>query len=254
MVYPVKSLGGICIESAKAFTEGFEHDRRWMLVNENGKFMSQRENAIMALFKTKLSHSGVEVNYHNSTIEIPFEKNNEDVLKVSVWESKLKAPEVDKEISQWFSEHLKMNVRLVTMSDISSRYKRLFKAPFKTYVSFADGYPYLILGQKSLETLNEKLESPVDIDRFRANIIVSTHEAHEEDKWNEFDVGSTKMSVIKPCARCAVVTIDQSSAQKGKEPLKTLSTYRQKRNKIYFGANAILLKQGEIAVGDTINF
>lgn len=254
VVYPIKSLGGVSVKTAKALTEGFEHDRRWMLIDENGKFMSQRENAKMALFQTQISEKGISVTIGSDTIAVPYATHEDPALKVSVWNSKLKAQEVKQSISEWFSDQLKMNIKLVAMTSVSSRYKRLFKPPFKTHVSFADGYPYLILGEKSLENLNDKLDTPVKIDRFRANIIVSSQEPHEEDDWEEIEVGTAQMKVIKPCARCNVVTINQKTAEAGKEPLKTLSTYRKNKNKIYFGANVIVLKEGKISVGDRINF
>lgn len=254
VIYPIKSLGGISLESANALTEGFENDRRWMLIDENGKFLSQRENAIMTLFKTSCIKEGIQLQYKDDKILVPFKEFTDDIKNVEVWKSKLKAQEVNGTISQWFSDHLNMSCKLVAMTDVSKRYKRLFKAPFKTHVSFADGYPYLILGEESVDYLNSKLLESVTADRFRANLIVSSSSAHEEDNWDDFELGSSKMKVIKPCARCQVITINQQTGEIGKEPLKTLATYRKKGNKINFGANAILLKEGVIKVGDTLKF
>jgi uncharacterized protein YcbX len=140
------------------------------------------------------------------------------------------------------------------MTDISDRIKAFKIPPFKTKVSLADGYPYLILGEKSMNELNERMEEKLNIDRFRPNIIVSTDVAHEEDAWNNFKLGDAELKIIKPCARCIIPTIDQKSAEQGKEPLKTLATYRKKDNQIFFGANAIVTVQGKISVGNEINF
>jgi uncharacterized protein YcbX len=145
-----------------------------------------------------------------------------------------------------------MKVRLVKMTDISKRPKRLFVPPYKTTLSFADGYPYLILGEESMNQLNAKLEQPVRADRFRANIIVSSSIAHEEDEWKGLNAGNAQLQVIKPCARCVMITVNQQTGETGKEPLKTLAGYRQKRNKIYFGANAICTEDGIISVGDRL--
>jgi len=254
IIYPVKGLGGISLPSAQTLTEGFEHDRRWMIINDDGKFMSQREHASMALFQASIKDKGVLISYKEKEILIPFNEYLEEPIKVSVWNSSFKANEVSKEISQWFRDQLQMEVRLVAMTEISKRYKRLFTKPFSTHVSFADGYPYLVLGDKSLDYLNEKLDTPVTMDRFRANIIVSTQSPHEEDEWEQFNLPNTQMKVIKPCARCQVVTINQKTSEIGVEPLKTLSSYRKKQNKIYFGANAIVLEKGTIRVGDKISF
>jgi len=252
-IYPIKSLGGIAVTEAKALTEGFEYDRRWMLVNEQGGFLTQREHAQMALFDCKLNAETLTVTYKGDQMHIPLKAQSAAEKRVKVWSSKLKAQEVSAELTEWFSDHLGMHASLVKMTSISKRPKRLFAPPYKTTLSFADGYPYLILGTASMETLNNRLEQPLPIDRFRANIIVETKVAHEEDKWKQdFDLGTAKMKVIKPCARCVVTTIDQQTGNKGKEPLKTLASYRQWRNKIWFGANAIILNEGIINVGDKI--
>lgn len=252
-IYPIKSLGAISISESKALTEGFEHDRRWMLVDNEGNFLTQREHAKMALFGCDLKNDKLEVSIGHDTQVIGLEANPELSRPVKVWSSKLKACEVDSNISEWFSDHLDMHATLVKMTSISKRPKRLFTPPYKTTLSFADGYPYLIMGEESMNALNSKLESALPLDRFRANIIVETKVAHEEDEWkSEFDLGTAKMKVIKPCARCVVTTIDQQTGSKGKEPLKTLSTYRKWRNKIWFGANAICLKEGMVKVGDEI--
>ena len=248
-IYPIKSLGGISVKSGKATYEGFENDRRWMLVARDGLFLTQRKFAEMAKFSCALDESGINVKFENDHLQIPLTAHNDKVFRVKVWSSKLKANEVSTEASAWFSERLGSNVTLVRMTVISKRYKRLFTPPYKTDLSFADGYPYLILGEASMTELNDKVTEDIPADRFRANIIVSTSEPHEEDTWrSDFKIGDISMKVIKGCARCVVTTIDQQSGKKGKEPLKTLATYRKWRNKIWFGANAICLEPGTIRV------
>lgn len=247
-------MGGIDIECCMALPDGFENDRRWMLVDEEGKFMSQREDARMALFQQKITDDTLSIHFGDDEIEIPLSTASENIKRVSVWSSKLKAPELSPEISQWFSERLDKECHLVKKTDISKRTKRLFVPPYKSTLSFADGYPYLILGTASMDELNNRLDNPLHINRFRANIIVNTNEAHEEDEWKtSIKIGGAILQGIKPCARCSVTTIDQSSGKQGKEPLKTLAVYRQRRNKIYFGQNAILTQKGKISVGDKIS-
>lgn len=236
-----------------ALADGFEYDRRWMLVDETGRFMSQREDAQMALFSCQIDNENLIVSYHDDKLEIPLTADSETVKRVSVWSSKLKAPELSPSISQWFSERLNKVCHLVKKTSISKRSKRLFVPPYKSTVSFADGYPYLILGTASMEELNERLEEKLHIDRFRANIIVTTSEPHVEDEWKgDIQLGNATLKGIKPCARCQVTTINQSTGEKGKEPLKTLAIYRKKRNKIYFGQNAITIKEGLVKVGDSL--
>jgi uncharacterized protein YcbX len=251
-IYPIKSLGGIKLEKAHAETEGLQHDRRWMLVDENGKFITQREHHNLATYTCRIDNEAITVTHKNDSISIPIEGQSDNIVKVSVWSSELKANEVDPLISEWFSDHLSMNATLIRMTDISHRPKRLTVPPFNTDLSLADGYPYLILGEESMRHLNAKLQTPISANRFRANVIVSSEIAHEEDQWNSISVGSSTLQIIKPCARCVVVTIDQATGIAGQEPTKTLATYRRDENKILFGANAICTHPGIISVGDAL--
>jgi len=252
-IYPIKSLGGISLDQCEVLPEGFKYDRRWMLVDDAGNFLTQREHTQIALFSCAMGEDRIEVRYKEERQEIPLTAVSPHIKQVKVWSSQLKAQEVDPLLSEWFSDHLGMSATLVKMTEISQRPKQLSAAPFKTALSFADGYPYLIMGKASMAALNDRLESRLPLDRFRANIIISTKDAHEEDNWtSDFTLGTAKMKVIKPCARCVVTTIDQQSGDKGKEPLKTLATYRKWDNKIWFGANAICLEPGNIKVGDRV--
>jgi len=251
-IYPIKSMAGISVDSATALTEGFEYDRRMMLVDETGKFMSQREHAKMALFQTEIIDGHISVRFDNGSINIPIGEMYELTTSVSVWGSKLKAYEMNAIFSEWFSDHLNQKVKLVTMGEKSKRYKRLFESPFSTYVSLADGYPYLLLGKASLNELNTRCPEEIPMDRFRANIIVESQNPHEEDDLGSLELGQAKFKNIKPCARCVVITIDQKNAIKSKEPLATLSQYRKVRNKINFGTNLICLEEGIVKVGDEL--
>jgi uncharacterized protein YcbX len=169
-----------------------------------------------------------------------------------VFEHNLKTQEVSSEINKWFSNQLEKKVQLVTMTDISERVKSFKKPPYKTFVSLADGYPYLILGTASVDNLNSKLDQPIKYDRFRTNIYLETTEAHSEDDLESIQIGGAQFKVVKACARCNVTTINQQTSETGKEPLKTLATYRKIEYKIFFGANMILEKSGLVSVGDSV--
>jgi len=251
-IYPIKSLGGISVTEAIAMAEGFQYDRRWMLVDEKGQFLTQRSNSALAKFRCQLSDNELAVKFEDSDLLIPIDQDGVKKKKVQVWSSKLKANEVDPLFSEWFSEHLQQPCTLVKMTKVSKRSKRLSVAPFKTALSFADGYPYLILGTASMDKLNSLSPEIIPINRFRSNIELETTGAHEEDQYGEFMLGAAKMKVIKPCARCEVITINQKTGEKGKEPLKILAKYRRKMNKIYFGANVILQEEGLVRVGDEL--
>ena len=254
IIYPIKSLGGIEVASAEAMIEGFENDRRWMLVDNDGQFQTQREMGILSLFKTSIEDNNIRVAYKDSEILFPMDYENSIVRDVNVFEHNLKAQEVDSDVNKWFSKHLNKEVQLVKMTKISDRVKEFKKPPFRTNVSLADGYPYLILGTQSMDYLNNQLTEKISFDRFRPNVLAVTNEKHVEDEWDKIQIGEATFQIVKPCARCQVTTINQQTSEKGKEPLKTLSTYRKVEHKINFGANMILVQNGKVSVGDTIQF
>ncbi|NNE25958.1 MAG: MOSC domain-containing protein [Saprospiraceae bacterium] len=251
-IYPIKSLGGISVDKAFAEKEGFQHDRRWMLVDTNGRFLSQREHHEMALFSSSLSASHLSITFDHDKIDIPLTDTSGTTQMVTVWDHTVNATEVDVQISAWFSDKLKQKCKLVRMIESTNRIKEFPKKPYKSQVSFADGYPYLILGTASMNLLNQKLDAPLNVNRFRPNIVVDTTEAHEEDRWEDFRINEVEMRIVKPCARCVVTTIDQRTGARGKEPLKTLAGYRKWDKMIYFGANGILLSSGVVNKGDQI--
>jgi len=251
-IYPIKGMGGISLSTCKLEEKGFEHDRRWMLITPDGTFISQRTHEALVHCKLSIDEKVLTVNFRGSELQIPINAISEEILEVSVFEFTMKAQVVGKKYDDWFSEKIGTAVRLVKATEVMNRRKELKKGPAETAVSFADGYPYLIAGTASLAQLNSKLDEPILMNRFRANIIVETTTPHEEDSWDIVNIGAQKMQVIKSCARCEVVTINQESGQRGKEPLKTLATYRKVEQKVIFGANAIALSQGNISVGDHI--
>lgn len=252
LIYPIKSLPGISLSQGSIKKKGIKLDRRWMLIDENNKFISQREFSNLTQFNIELLEKEMHLFYKNESINIPYKSKSDIAHEVLIWDHKVVANEVSKKLSQWFSTVLDHNVRLVKMTKESSRIKKFLQSPWKSKVSFADGYPILIIGTASLDLLNSKLEHPIKMDRFRGNLIVNTDEPHEEDDWETIIVGSSVLQLIKPCARCQMITIDQQSGLKSVEPTKTLSSYRKFENKINFGINAICIEKGKIKKGDNI--
>lgn len=252
VIYPIKGMGGIEVKSALALERGFEHDRRYMLVDKDGVFLSQRGIKEMALFRCIIDGSTLDINYNNESLKLDLTQEEGISLDTQVWNHQVNAIEVSAIAHEWFSDLLKRDCRLVKMNKESYRNKSLIKAPRKTQLSFADGYPYLVLGTASLDHLNTKLETPVPMDRFRANIVVESRYEHQEDDVDKFTMSGLNFRMIKPCARCQVITIDQQKALASKEPLKTLANYRKKANKIYFGMNAVCLEEGIVKVGDLL--
>ena len=254
-IYPIKSLGGFSVDEATITTRGFEYDRRWMLIDLNGQFMTQREFHAMALLQTAIHPDGLYV-YHKlhpeKNINISFLPASINRKKVTVWEDECEAWVYDDGINNWFSEMLETSCSLVYMPDETNRLVDRNYAIGNEITSFSDGYPFLIIGQASLDTLNEKLEQPLPINRFRPNIVFSAGEPYEEENWQHFTINQIDFYGVKTCSRCMITTIDQQTAIASKEPLKTLATYRSVNNKIKFGMNLLHKGTGSIKVGEII--
>ncbi len=254
-IYPIKSMGGIRLNSAKVEGKGLKFDRRWMLVDENNMFITQRKISALALFKLVMKPDFFLVRFKNESIELPFStpQNTKPILS-TIWDDQVSTIEVSRNYSQWFSDKLGFKCKLVSFPEDNTRLVDPQYAVNHDNVSLADGYPILAIGQSSLDDLNQKLESPVPMDRFRPNLVFTGGKPYEEDSWKEFTVGTNKFLGVKPCSRCVLTAIDQLTGEQGKEPLATLATYRKKENKIYFGQNVLSIDHYEIHEGDEIIF
>lgn len=253
-IYPIKSLGGIQINSWQLEQKGFKFDRRWMLVDANGAFMTQRANPLMAMFKLSWHGDHFMITFQEHTLKLELSSKPDSIDEASkIWDDAVSIREVDRKHSSWFTEMLKTPCRLMFFPENNQRPVEPVFQVNDEQVSLADAYPYLVIGQSSLDDLNSRLKQPVPINRFRPNIVFTGGNPHEEDSWKNFTVGQKEFSGTRPCARCIVITTDQETAQRSAEPLKTLAGYRGRNNKIYFGQNAIALSSGEIKVGDTIS-
>jgi uncharacterized protein YcbX len=251
-IYPVKSLRGISVKEAELTPKGLKYDRSWMLVDEKGKFISQRTIPQMALLNTRIEKKDLHVSSENEQILIPLDMRSDNEILTSIWKDKVVSAEVSSEISEWFSDVLGKKCKLVSYVKGHERIRELDDLPWKTPVSYADGYPFLLIGTESLNDLNRRLENPVFMDRFRPNIVVKTVTAYTEDSWSSIQIGDGEFLMIKPCVRCVMTTINQQSAAVGEEPLKTLSQYRKVNGGIHFGVNACLRFGEIIKVGDLV--
>ena len=254
-IYPIKSLGGIEVNTAEIETRGFKYDRRWMLVDSNNQFMTQREIPGMALLKTSILNDRIYIsNKHkpDDHIDIPVAITNSKKIRARVWDDECDVLEADTSINNWFTGQLGLECKLVYMPDESLRIVDTNYASGEEITGFTDGYPLLLVGQATLDDLNNRLEEKLPINRFRPNIVFSGGKAFEEDEMEHFIINDIHFFGVKLSARCVITTIDQEKAEKNKEPLKTLSTYRQLNNKIYFGQNLLHKGNGTIHVNDTI--
>ncbi|MGB3180055.1 MAG: MOSC N-terminal beta barrel domain-containing protein [Cyclobacteriaceae bacterium] len=256
-IYPVKSLGGIRLESSQVTNRGLAYDRRWMLVDCQGMFLSQRKHPRMSLVKIRQADGGFEA-YTESGDREPLFISSQPATgdkvpaRVQVWDDEVAAIAVGKDADEWFSKVLDMTCRLVYMPDKSDRQVDTQYATSGEQVSFADGYPYLLIGQASLDDLNSRMPETMDMDRFRPNIVFAGAEPFSEDSWKHFTVKDILFHAAKPCARCVLTTVNQQTAEKGPEPLKTLATYRKFGNKILFGQNLLHRGAGTLSAGDSI--
>jgi uncharacterized protein len=253
-MYPVKSLGGIRVKQAEVLIKGLKHDRRWMLVDENGGFLTQRTHPALALFKLSPGDHGFQVLHEGEEKQLFIQPAAGERIRSHVWDDEVEVIEADTHLSQWFSTHLGFRVRLVQFPESHPRPVDARYAHANEHVSLADGYPLLIIGEASLADLNKRLSSPVPMNRFRPNLVFSGGQAYEEDTWNEFRIGESMFKGVKPCSRCILTTIDQDTGTQGKEPLATLATYRKKENKIYFGQNVLALNEKTIYENTPIYF
>lgn len=268
-IYPVKSLGGIALNEAVVEKRGLQFDRRWMLTNKDGEFFTQREFPKMATLSISLKEDWLEIsNLENEKIEVPFEFEKGEMQKVRVWQSVCDAFFLPESINQWLSDCLETKSQMVYMPDESEREINKMFRQNNEIVSFADGYPFMLIGENSLNDLNEKLETKLPMNRFRPNIVVSDSEAFAEDRWKKIRIGETIFRSTKPCARCVITTIEQSKGEfDGKEPLKTFASYRMAKdvfpynlasldlneNAVLFGQNLVAENfGGKIKVGDEI--
>ncbi len=253
-IYPIKSLGGIRLKQAQVLEKGLALDRRWMLVDNQGKFLTQRVYPQMALLKLSIHDDKVTIihtkNKSSHTISLNPQKS-ESTFPVVIWDDTVQAFEVSPTSTTWFTNMLGIECKLVFFPEGN---ERAVDRKYSTTenVSLADGYPFLIIGQASLDDLNNKLETQVPMNRFRPNFVFSGGGAFEEDHWKSFSIGNNKFLGVKPCSRCVLITVDQQTAQKSDEPLRTLSTYRKFNNKIYFGQNLLAVDHTFVQEGDLI--
>lgn len=255
-IYPVKSLGGIPLDKSVVEERGLQFDRRWMLVDGKNQFLTQREFPQMATFQVEIAENNLRVFAAGEEKPISFEPPTSETANVKIWNSRCRAKIYENEVNDWFGQILQTKCRLVLMSEDTRRLVNPFYAvnKYRDAVSFADGYPFLLIGENSLADLNSRLEKPVPMNRFRPNFVVKNSEAFAEDTWKRIRIGKVLFHVVKPCARCVMTTIDQQTGiSGGTQPLKTLASFRLKRQKILFGQNLIAENFGEtLKVGDEV--
>jgi uncharacterized protein YcbX len=221
----------------------------------DGNFLTQREYTVMSLLQTAIENEQLIIypkNNPSDKLSVSLHPESQSIYKVKVWDDECDAQLVSNAADEWLSDKLSMQCRLVYMPDGERRKVDNRYAHDGEITSFSDGYPLLIIGQASLDDLNNRLEIPLPINRFRPNIVFTGGQPYDEDTMEHIRVNEIDMYGVKLCARCVVTTIDQTNATKAREPLKTLAGYRMANNKIYFGQNILHSQTGVLKSGDMI--
>jgi uncharacterized protein len=253
-IYPVKGAAGIPVEEAELDSFGALHDRRWMIVRADGEFVTQRNHPALALLRTALEPDALVLRSQNAgETRLPLSPPGGGHARVRVWDDVVDAVDAGAEAASFVSSHLGAAARLYHMPVDAVRQVDLSYARPGDRVGFADGFPLLLITQRSLDELNRRLREPLPMLRFRPNVVVAGADSpHAEDSWRRIRLGSVACDVVKPCARCTVTTIDQATGVSGSEPLTTLATYRRWDGKVWFGQNVLHRGGGRLQVGDPV--
>ncbi|SFY47676.1 MOSC domain-containing protein [Streptomyces sp. F-1] len=260
-LYPVKAFRGLAPASAVVEPWGLAGDRRWTLVDAEGKVVTQREQPRLALAAAEpLAGGGVRLSAPGReplTVEVP---EPVATVPVSVFGTKVDAVPAAPEAHAWSSAYLDEDVRLVHLDDPATRrpIDPDYALPGET-VGFADGYPLLVATTASLDALNSLIaegshahEGPLPMNRFRPSVVVAGTEAWAEDDWARVSVGEVVFRVARPCGRCVVTTTDQDTTERGREPLRTLARHRKFGSSLVFGQYLVPVSGGTIRTGDQV--
>jgi len=251
-IYPLKSGRGIDVDAMELDRFGPRGDRRWMLVNESGRFVSQREMAAMTGLSAEPLADGLRLAVGQQSIEVATPGDDETLL-VDIWDDQVPARDAGPAVADWLEQVFERPLRLVYMGEECRRLVDGRYASDGETVSFADGFPLLLVSASALDELNSRLTQPVGLDRFRPNLVVEGCEPHAEDGWRRIRIGDVEFDVAKPCARCAVPALDQRTGEKHPELLRALAGYRRREDRqVYFGQNLLYQGGGSLRVGDQV--
>lgn len=268
-VYPLKSCQGIKLQQAQVVTTGFLWDREMMLVSGSGKFITQRQFPQLAKVKVEIIESNITLQVEDETLTpLTFTPTLAgSLIEVEIWSDRLFAIDQGDAVAQWFHQLLNLEsnkvCRLVRQSP---EHLRLLNSKYtnnqENLLTFADNYPVMLTATASLTELNQRIveihqqtKQAILMNRFRPNIVIQTSEPFIEDTWSVIQIGEIRFTVVKPCSRCIITTIDQQQGTKNqlKEPLNTLGTFRQLSEQgVMFGVNMIPQNEGIIRAGDRL--
>lgn len=250
--YPLKSAAGVACDRATLDRFGLAGDRRWLLVDPAGDFLSQRRLPALVLLRAGEKGSELALAYARASLSVPRPGADAPRRTVTVWGDRVSAADAGDAPAAWLSRQLGTPCRLVYMPDDCRRPVDPAYAPADTAVSFADGFPLLLLTQGSLDELNARLPSPVPMDRFRPNLVIEGTDPHAEDRWRRVRIGDVTLELVKPCARCVIPSIDQATGARDPHINRVLASYRRRGGEILFGQNVIHDGPGELVAGNVL--
>lgn len=251
-LYPIKSCAGVGLPAVQVDRFGLCGDRRWMVVGTGGDFITQRDVPRLSQIDVTLEGSGLRLVCDGDELLVDKPAAAAVTRPVRVWEDRVAAREVGDEAADWLSGHLGIPSRLVYMPDETVRLVDGAYASEGETVSFADGFPLLLISQASLDDLNTRLPAPVPMNRFRPNLVVAGCAAFAEDSWRRIRIGAMAFDVAKPCARCVMPSIVQETGQRDPIINRVLASYRRINGQVYFGQNLLYRGTGSLATGDEL--
>jgi uncharacterized protein YcbX len=254
-IFPVKSTAGLALDRALVEPRGLAHDRRWMVVDDGGRFITGRQVPALVLIAAAPRDGGIVLSAPGQPpLHVPAPTAGAARRPVVVWKDTVDAVSAGDAASAWLRVVLGRSAHLVAMDAAAHRTVDRGYAQQDDEVSFADGFPLLLVGQASLDALNARLAQAVPMARFRPNLVVAGGAPHAEDGWRRVRVGAVAFDVVKPCTRCVFTTVDpqHGTFDPSGEPLQTLKTYRRTPAGVTFGMNLIARGTGAVAVGDPV--
>lgn len=255
-IYPIKSCGGIALSDSECTESGLLHDRTYVVVSDQGKVVTQRDAASMALIQPALTSDGIMTLQAPDMPALPVRSfaGSESLRPVEVWGDACLGIDQGDAAAEWLTTCLKRPVRLLKFSDQSERRTRQQLPDGSTSpITFTDACPLLVISEESLTILNERLAEPVAMSRFRPSLVINGLGPFGEDDSKVLQVNALTLHAAKPCARCVIVSIDQEQGVlTGNEPLQTLSTFRSPDQKVLFGYYFMPAGCGSLRVGDTV--
>jgi uncharacterized protein YcbX len=253
-LYPMKSCAPLPVDAARIEPRGLEHDRRWMVVDAGGRFITGREQPRLTLVRALPDGDGLSLQAPGMPVLHVAAPATDDTLPVVVWKSDVRARPCDAGADAWLGAFLGQPVRLVHMDAGVHRPVVSEHAHAGDEVSFADAYPLLLVTQAALDGLNARLAQPVPVQRFRPNLVVDGAPAHAEDGWSRIRIGGHEFEVGPACVRCVFTTVDPERGERDAsgEPLRTLIGYRRGERGVTFGRNLVPRGIGTLRLGDRV--